>query len=151
MASEGKYDFLKMSQQPATQENLTRFLKAGEALMWPSNWEQYPNKAGKIAKAATVDVRDQYLATRKAGVYVTGSGHLKAVQNITGKQGVAEMDNRTPTASAFKQAQKTVKENIDAGIDEGLARLISKSIKNVAATKQTPQQKADIRLNNLNK
>ena len=90
MASEGKYDFVKMSQQPATQENLTRFLKAGEALMWPSNWEQYPNKAGKIAKAATVDVRDQYLATRKAGVYVTGSGHLKAVQNITGKQGVAE-------------------------------------------------------------
>ncbi len=90
MASEGKYDFLKMSQQPATQENLTRFLKAGEALMWPSNWEQYPNKAGKIAKAATVDVRDQYLATRKAGVYVTGIGHLKAVQNITGKQGVAE-------------------------------------------------------------
>ena len=90
MASEGKYDFVKMSQQPATQENLTRFLKAGEDLMWPSNWEQYPNKAGKIAKAATVDVRDQYLATRKAGVYVTGSGHLKAVQNITGKQGVAE-------------------------------------------------------------
>jgi hypothetical protein len=90
MASEGKYDFVKMSQQPATQENLTRFLKAGEALMWPSNWKQYPNKAGKIAKAATVDVRDQYLATRKAGVYVAGSGHLKAVQNITGKQGVAE-------------------------------------------------------------
>ena len=90
MSSEGQYDFVKMSQQPATQENLTRFLKAGEALMWPSNWEQYPNKAGKIAKAATVDVRDQYLATRKAGVYVTGSGHLKAVQNITGKQSVAE-------------------------------------------------------------
>jgi phage gp37-like protein len=90
MTSEGKYDFLKMSQQPATQENLTHFLKAGEALMWPNNWEQYPNKAGKIAKAATVDVRDQYLATRKAGVYVTGSGHLKAVQNITGKQGVTE-------------------------------------------------------------
>jgi phage gp37-like protein len=90
MASEGKYDFVKMSQQPATQENLTRFLKAGEALMWPSNWKQYPNKAGKIAKAATVDVRDQYLATRKAGVYVAGFGHLKAVQNITGKQGVAE-------------------------------------------------------------
>jgi hypothetical protein len=94
MSSEGKYDFVKMSQQPATQENLTRFLKAGEALMWPSNWEQYPNKAGKIAKAATVDVRDQYLATRKAGVYVTGSGHLKAVQNITGKQGVAEGSQR---------------------------------------------------------
>jgi hypothetical protein len=98
MASEGKYDFVKMSQQPATQENLTRFLKAGEALMWPSNWKQYPNKAGKIAKAATVDVRDQYLATRKAGVYVAGFGHLKAVQNITGKQGVAEdSSNNIPT------------------------------------------------------
>jgi GNAT superfamily N-acetyltransferase len=102
MASEGKYDFVKMSQQPATQENLTRFLKAGEDLMWPSNWEQYPNKAGKIAKAATVDVRDQYLATRKAGVYVTGGGHLKAVQNITGKQGVAEdWKDAAATAAMF--------------------------------------------------
>ena len=90
LASEGKYDFVKMSQQPATEENLTQFLKAGEALMWPSNWEQYPNRAGKIARAATVDTRDQYLATRKAGVYVVGAGHLKAVQNISGKQGVAE-------------------------------------------------------------
>ena len=104
MSSEGQYDFVKMSQQPATQENLTRFLKAGEALMWPSNWEQYPNKAGKIAKAATVDVRDQYLATRKAGVYVTGSGHLKAVQNITGKQGVAE-------GNAFLGALNTARKN----------------------------------------
>ena len=90
MTSEGKYDFVKMSQQPATQENLSRFLKAGESLMWPGNWEQYPNRAGKIAKAATVDVRDQYLATRKSGVYVTGSGHIKAVQDITGQQVVAE-------------------------------------------------------------
>jgi hypothetical protein len=99
LASEGKYDFVKMSQQPATEENLTQFLKAGEALMWPSNWEQYPNRAGKIARAATVDTRDQYLATRKAGVYVVGSGHLKAVQNISGKQGVAE-DVPQPGASS---------------------------------------------------
>lgn len=104
MASEGKYDFVKMSQQPATQQNLTRFLKAGEALMWPSNWEQYPNRAGKIAKAATVDVRDQYLATRKAGVYVTGSGHLKAVQNITGQPSVTEgIPQPGPSSGAPKQ------------------------------------------------
>ena len=107
MASEDQYDFVKMSQQPATQENLTRFLKAGEALMWPSNWEQYPNRAGKIAKAATVDVRDQYLASRKAGVYVTGSGHLKAVQNITDQQGVAEAETATQNsrqlAKEFRQ------------------------------------------------
>ena len=112
MSSEGKYDFVKMSQQPATQENLTRFLKAGEALMWPNNWEQYPNKAGKIAKAATVDVRDQYLATREAGVYVTGSGHLKAVQNITGKQGLAEVLNKT-TAQLGPQLYAPHPKNLD--------------------------------------
>jgi hypothetical protein len=32
-------------------------------------------------------------------------------------------------------------------IKEGIARLISKNIKRVTATKPTPQQKADIRLN----
>lgn len=86
MASQGQYDFVAMSKQPATEQNLTKFLKTGEALMWPSNWQQYPNRAGKIAKAATVDARDQYLATRKAGVYVVGIGHLPAVQNLTGRQ-----------------------------------------------------------------
>ena len=110
MASEDQYDFVKMSQQPATQENLTRFLKAGEALMWPSNWEQYPNRAGKIAKAATVDVRDQYLASRKAGVYVTGSGHLKAVQNITDQQGVAEEETTHWYNSGIKDAQRDAKQ-----------------------------------------
>jgi murein DD-endopeptidase MepM/ murein hydrolase activator NlpD len=112
IASEGKYDFLKMSQRPATQKNLTRFLKAGEALMWPSNWEQYPNKAGKIAKAATVDVRDQYLATRKAGVYVVGAGHLKAVKNILGKQDMAEgnlttLQNKERPAMRFNEFKLT--------------------------------------------
>jgi hypothetical protein len=42
---------------------------------------------------------------------------------------------------------KRIKENIDTNIDEGIARLISKSIKRVTSTKPTPQQKADIRLN----
>ena len=97
MASEGEYDFVRMSQQPATQENLAQFFKAGEALMWPANWEQYPNRAGKIAKAATVGARDQYLANRKSGVYVVGSGHLKAVQQLTGKQGVQEGTGLMPS------------------------------------------------------
>ena len=121
MSSEGKYDFVKMSQQPATQENLTRFLKSGESLMWPSNWEQYPNKAGKIAKMATVDVRDQYLATRKAGVYVTGDGHLKAVQNITGKQNIAEeqLDEWSHTDSDIRQElEEKGYEFLDSGVDQ---------------------------------
>lgn len=84
--SEGEYNFLEMSQQPATKENLERFFKTGEALMWPSNWEEYPNKAGKIAKAATVDARDQFLASRKSGVYVTGSGHMLTLQELTHKK-----------------------------------------------------------------
>jgi hypothetical protein len=84
-ASEGKYDFVAMSKQSATEENLANFLKSGEQLMWPKNWGSYPYKAGRIAKAATVDTRDQYLATRKTGVYVTGSGHLIAVSKISGK------------------------------------------------------------------
>jgi hypothetical protein len=40
-----------------------------------------------------------------------------------------------------------VAEAIEDGITEGLASLISKSIKRVTATKPTPQEKADIRLN----
>ena len=86
-ASEGKYDFLGMSKQPATQENLNYFLKSGEALMWPdAGWENYPHNAGKIAKAATVDTRDRWLANAKPGVYVVGSGHLVAVQQLSGAE-----------------------------------------------------------------
>jgi len=47
----------------------------------------------------------------------------------------------------YDENGKRIKENIDANIDEGIARLISKSIKRVTAVKPTPQQKADIRLN----
>lgn len=84
--SEGEYDFLEMSKQPATKENLKKFFEAGEALMWPSNWQEYPHKAGKIAKDATVDARDQFLASRESGVYVTGSGHMFTLQQLTNKQ-----------------------------------------------------------------
>ena len=102
--------------------------------MWPSNWEQYPNRAGKIAKAATVDVRDQYLATRKAGVYVTGSGHLKAVQNITGKQDVAEnfADGRNP---GRKEIDPDVYEDLSNSIIARTARQIVPTIR----AKSTPE------------
>ena len=79
--SEPNFNFLKMSQQPATKENIAKFLKVGESRMWPENWEQYPNPAGKVAKAAN-DVRDVYLASRKSGVYTVGSGHLIAVRKL---------------------------------------------------------------------
>ena len=83
MISQKGSDFNEMAQQPATAENVRRFFKTGERLMWPSNWEEYPNPAGKVAKKAN-DHRDHWLATRKSGVYVMGAGHLLSVAKIGG-------------------------------------------------------------------
>jgi predicted nucleotidyltransferase len=83
MISQKGSDFNEMAQQPATAENVRRFFKTGERLMWPSNWEDYPNPAGKVAKKAN-DHRDHWLATRKSGVYVMGAGHLLSVAKIGG-------------------------------------------------------------------
>jgi hypothetical protein len=83
MVSQEGYDFNEMAQQPATAANVKRFFKTGEQLMWPSNWAEYPNPAGKVAKKAN-DHRDKWLATRKSGVYVMGSGHLLNVAKLGG-------------------------------------------------------------------
>jgi predicted GNAT family acetyltransferase/phage gp37-like protein len=79
--SEGPYDFVQMSQAPATEQNVAKFFKLGEQLMWPDNWEEYPNRAGQVAKSVN-DLRDKFLASRKRGVYVAGSDHLTAVRNF---------------------------------------------------------------------
>jgi GNAT superfamily N-acetyltransferase len=79
--SEGPYDFVQMSQSPATERNVRRFFTLGEKLMFPNNWEEYPYRAGRVAKSVN-DLRDKFLATRKQGVYVAGSDHLKAVQQF---------------------------------------------------------------------
>lgn len=79
--SEGPYDFVRMSQAPATESNVRRFFTLGEQLMFPDNWEEYPYRAGRVAKSVN-DLRDRFLATRKQGVYVAGSDHLKAVQQF---------------------------------------------------------------------
>ena len=101
--SEGEYDFVQMSQQPATPENIKKFIIQGEKLMWPSNWESYPYNAGKTARKATL-IRDKWLANRKQGVYVVGMGHLEAVKELTGKPveeeaagvGIVTKQNTTP-------------------------------------------------------
>ena len=49
--------------------------------MFPDNWEEYPYRAGRVAKSVN-DLRDKFLATRKKGVYVAGSDHLEAVQQF---------------------------------------------------------------------
>jgi len=75
MCSEKDVDFLKLSELPATKENVNMFLNKGESLSWPKNWKEYPNKAGKLAKKVE-DARNTFILNRKTGVYFAGSGHL---------------------------------------------------------------------------
>ena len=128
MISQKGSDFNEMAQQPATAENVRRFFKTGERLMWPSNWEEYPNPAGKVAKKAN-DHRDHWLATRKSGVYVMGAGHLLSVakiggfnliggesindlnENITGDVDEAAKQRLDPKCWTGYQKQGTVKES----------------------------------------
>jgi hypothetical protein len=74
-----RLDFLKMANELATKENAEYFIKVGAEEMWPSNWKNYPNPAGKIAKKAN-DYRDTWLASKSPnGLYVIGAGHLIAI------------------------------------------------------------------------
>lgn len=77
-SSEDTTDFLSLSKQQATKENVNDFIDKGEELSWPKNWEKYPNNAGKIAKEAN-DARDKFLLNRTEGVYFAGAGHLKSL------------------------------------------------------------------------
>jgi hypothetical protein len=83
--SEKGIDFIKLSQQPATEKNLQSFIDKGEKLTWPAkDWEKYPNKAGKIARRETI-IRDNWLIKEAPpGVYFIGSGHLKDISKMSG-------------------------------------------------------------------
>lgn len=85
--SEKGVDFLKLSQQPATEKNLQSFVDVGERLTWPDkDWHKYPNKAGKMARRETI-IRDTWLIEKAPdGVYFIGSGHLKDIAKMTGKK-----------------------------------------------------------------
>lgn len=83
--SEKGIEFIKLSKQKATKENLQNFIDKGEQLTWPSNWKEYPNKAGKLARRETI-IRDQWLIDKAPpGVYFIGSGHLKDIAKMIGK------------------------------------------------------------------
>lgn len=80
--SESDTDFVEMAQGKATQANVEKFLSAGEELMWPDDdWEDYPNKAGKMAKKANSQ-RQMFVANQDSGVYVMGSDHIEEIQKI---------------------------------------------------------------------
>jgi hypothetical protein len=75
-------DLLAMSQKKATADNVAHFLKAGERLMWPSNWSEYPNAAGKAMKKAE-EARIKFLKSAASGVYIVGKDHLKFLVDTT--------------------------------------------------------------------
>jgi predicted CopG family antitoxin len=79
----GNYDFTQMSKSEATVANLKDFLRKGEKDMWPSNWKDYPNPSGKVARKATT-LRDEWLIKAGPGVYFVGEGHLKDIANMKG-------------------------------------------------------------------
>ena len=68
-------DFVTMSQKKATPANVGYFLDAGERLMWPKDWEKYPNAAGKVMRKLE-EARIKFLKNAPAGVYVVGKDHL---------------------------------------------------------------------------
>lgn len=103
LASENNINLLEMSQKKATSENINKFLKTGEDLMWPDNWEKYPNKAGKLAKKVN-DKRQEFLINQPVGIYVIGSDHL---QNIKSKINLQNMSNIKP-----RQAKRPLISNI---------------------------------------
>ena len=113
--SEGPYDFVRMSQAPATESNVRKFFTMGEQLMFPDNWAEYPYRAGRVAKSVN-DLRDRFLATRKAGVYVAGSDHLQAVQQFLdqNKQGVAEGLPQTLRKVVPGYAKREIDKKMDA-------------------------------------
>ena len=82
-ASGENYNFTKMSKSEATVANLKDFLYKGEKDMWPSNWKDYPNPSGKVARKATT-LRDEWLIKAGSGVYFVGDGHLKDIVNMKG-------------------------------------------------------------------
>ena len=112
--SEGPYNFVAMSQAPATERNVRRFFELGEQLMWPNNWAEYPNRAGRVAKSVN-DLRDRFLATRKKGVYVAGSDHLRAVQQFLDKNKQDVTEDYDNTTSKIKRRKLNVPALIEAG------------------------------------
>lgn len=83
--SEKGIDFYDWSQKIISHAELQSFIDAGEDLMWPDNWQEYPNKAGKLARRETL-IRDNWLIQKAPnGVYFIGAGHLLDISKMTGK------------------------------------------------------------------
>lgn len=74
-------DMLNKSKVKATESNVKKFIDEGEELMWPKNWEEYPNPAGKLAQKAS-EYRYKWLLSQTEGVYFMGSDNIKALNKL---------------------------------------------------------------------
>ena len=112
--SQKEVDFLVLSKQQATKENLQSFIDKGENLMWGNgdgiitlpngkevHYNEYSTNAGKMAKRET-DIRDNWLINKAGpGVYFIGSGHLKSIAKMKGGKPVID-GSKIDTASTAK-------------------------------------------------
>lgn len=67
------------AQKPATAGNLAAFIRKGGAAMFPSNWKDWPNPAGKVARQA-LTLRMEAVERKGAGVFFVGADNLALVQ-----------------------------------------------------------------------
>lgn len=79
--SDDEVDFRALAQRPATTQNVEKFFRAGAARTFPSDWESFPHKAGKVMKKF-LDRRDRFLIDQERGVYVVGAGHLLNIKKL---------------------------------------------------------------------
>ena len=89
-------DFLKMSQMPATKENVARFLDKGEREMWESGQTEAKKMADKANK-----YRDLWLLKQPKGVYFLGSDHLKDIESAF-KSKSASIEKTNPQQKNIK-------------------------------------------------
>lgn len=71
---------LNDAKQTATREHIAAFIAKGGREMWPDNWQDFPNPAGKVAERAE-KFRLKAVVGR-AGVYFMGSDNLPLARQI---------------------------------------------------------------------
>lgn len=100
--------------------------------------DEHHEKAIELGEATTARIRLQQAFQREQerGARERAQGQKLLNPGIKPVVKPEEIKKKSPVAEA-----------IEDGVTEGLASLISKSIRRVTATKPTPQEKADIRLN----
>jgi hypothetical protein len=72
--------------QEGTKENIRKFLRSIEQVMW-AGWPKGSGPAFEMAKKAVYE-RDEWLINTPDGVYFTGEGHLDSLKDINSKYSI---------------------------------------------------------------